>query len=170
LNKFKRSDETTEPLAEKILAVRVSAEVDEVVRSLPQKAAWLRRVINEAAQRELMKDGEGMTAAQLDRLDRIEALLDRMASDSARSKEESDRRMGRLEESHAALSRDLAQLVSTQQAGEVQRQELREAVIRLADTTNWFECTTACLGSFEAKSFEYEVNVLTLLKFSGSCC
>jgi chromosome segregation ATPase len=75
-----------------------------------------------------------MTTAQPDRLDRIEALLDRMASDSARSKEESDRRMGRLEESHAALSRDLAQLVSTQQAGEVQRQELREAMIRLADT------------------------------------
>jgi hypothetical protein len=28
------------------------------MRSLPQKAAWLRRVITEAAQRELMKDGE----------------------------------------------------------------------------------------------------------------
>lgn len=55
---FKRSDGTTEPLAEKILAVRVSVEVDEVVRSLPQKAAWLRRIITEAAQRELMKDGE----------------------------------------------------------------------------------------------------------------
>jgi hypothetical protein len=97
-----------------------------------------------------------MTAAQPDRLDRIEALLDRMASDSARSKEESDERMSRVErdfersyresdermsrwerrfeENNAAISRDIAQLVATQQAGEVQRQELREAMIRLADT------------------------------------
>jgi hypothetical protein len=115
-----------------------------------------------------------MTAAQPDRLDRIEALLDRMASDSARSKEESDERMSRIErdfersyresdermsrverdfersyresdermsrwerrfeENNAAISRDIAQLVATQQAGEVQRQELREAMIRLADT------------------------------------
>jgi hypothetical protein len=97
-----------------------------------------------------------MTAAQPDRLDRIEALLDRMASDSARSKEESDERMSRVErdfersyresdermsrwerrfeENNAAISRDISQLVATQQAGEVQRQELREATIRLADT------------------------------------
>jgi hypothetical protein len=97
-----------------------------------------------------------MTAAQPDRLDRIEALLDRMASDSARSKEESDERMSRVErdfersyresdermsrwerrfeENNAAISRDIAQLVATQQAGEVQRQELRDAMIRLADT------------------------------------
>jgi hypothetical protein len=97
-----------------------------------------------------------MTAAQPDRLDRIEALLDRMASDSAISKEESDERMSRVErdfersyresdermsrwerrfeENNAAISRDIAQLVATQQAGEIQRQELREAMIRLADT------------------------------------
>jgi hypothetical protein len=28
------------------------------MRSLPNRSAWLRRVITEAAQRELMKDGE----------------------------------------------------------------------------------------------------------------
>lgn len=55
---FKRSDETTDPLAEKTLAVRVPVVIDSVVRSLPNKAAWLRRVIVDAAQRELMQDGE----------------------------------------------------------------------------------------------------------------
>jgi hypothetical protein len=55
---FKRSDGTTEPLADKTLAVRVPIAVDSVVRSLPNKAAWLRRVIVDAAQRELMERGE----------------------------------------------------------------------------------------------------------------
>jgi hypothetical protein len=53
---FKSKDGTTEPLAEKILAVRVSVGVDQAVRSLPDRATWLRRVISEAAQRELMKE------------------------------------------------------------------------------------------------------------------
>jgi hypothetical protein len=39
-------------------AVRLPVDIDQVVYSLPEKAAWLRRVITEAAQRELMKDGD----------------------------------------------------------------------------------------------------------------
>jgi hypothetical protein len=34
---------------------RVPIHIDAVVRSLPNRSAWLRRVITEAAQRELMK-------------------------------------------------------------------------------------------------------------------
>ena len=43
------------------LFVRVSSEVESAVKALPkrERPAWLRRVITEAAQRELMmKDGE----------------------------------------------------------------------------------------------------------------
>jgi chromosome segregation ATPase len=39
-----------------------------------------------------------------------------------------------LQESHVALSRDVAQLVATQQDALRDRQELRDAIIRLADT------------------------------------
>jgi hypothetical protein len=53
-----RSDNSTQPLASEILGVRVSVEIDALVRSLPSKTAWLRRVITEAAQRELMKGDE----------------------------------------------------------------------------------------------------------------
>jgi hypothetical protein len=55
---FKRSDRTTEPLADKILAVRVPIEIDARIRDLPDKTAWLRRVIVEAAERELMGNDE----------------------------------------------------------------------------------------------------------------
>lgn len=37
---------------------KTATEVDAAVRSLPSITAWLRRVITEAAQRELMKEGE----------------------------------------------------------------------------------------------------------------
>jgi hypothetical protein len=57
-NQFKRADETTEPLAEKLLCVRLTQSVDEAVRSLPNMSVWVRKVITEAAQRELIKDGE----------------------------------------------------------------------------------------------------------------
>jgi hypothetical protein len=49
-----RSDDTTAPLADAQLQVRVFRDIDAAVRSLPNKSAWLRRVITEAAQRELM--------------------------------------------------------------------------------------------------------------------
>jgi hypothetical protein len=50
-----RSDDTTEPLAHAGLMARVPVHIDAAVRSLPNRSAWLRRVITEAAQRELMK-------------------------------------------------------------------------------------------------------------------
>jgi hypothetical protein len=56
LKPLPRCDDSTEPLANAILAVRVSTDIDSLVRSLPNKSAWLRRVITEAAQRELMGD------------------------------------------------------------------------------------------------------------------
>jgi hypothetical protein len=58
LTSFIRSDETTDPLADRQIQVRLTRNVDAAVRSLPNKTAWLRRVIAEAAQRELMKDGD----------------------------------------------------------------------------------------------------------------
>jgi hypothetical protein len=48
----------TESLASQPLCVRVPQEVDAAVRSLPDTSAWLRRVITEAAQRELMSNQE----------------------------------------------------------------------------------------------------------------
>jgi hypothetical protein len=53
-----RHDDTTDPLAASALMARVPIQIDAAVRSLPNRSAWLRRVITEAAQRELMKDGE----------------------------------------------------------------------------------------------------------------
>lgn len=44
-------------LAKNPLAVVVPVEIDDAVRALPQKAAWLRRVITEAAKRELLPQG-----------------------------------------------------------------------------------------------------------------
>ncbi|NJM27953.1 MAG: hypothetical protein HC856_06475 [Pseudanabaena sp. RU_4_16] len=49
-----RSDDTTDPLADSALMARVPVHIDALVRSLPNRSAWLRRVITEAAQRELM--------------------------------------------------------------------------------------------------------------------
>jgi hypothetical protein len=55
---IKRSDKSKEPLAERNVTVRLFRDVDMLVQALPNRSAWLRRVITEAAQRELMKDGE----------------------------------------------------------------------------------------------------------------
>lgn len=55
---FKRADGSTEPLSEKLTCVRLTQSVEAALRELPNRSAWLRRVITEAAQRELMKDGE----------------------------------------------------------------------------------------------------------------
>jgi hypothetical protein len=41
-------------MADKPLSVRVKQEIYEAVRSLPNSSAWLRTLITEAAQRELM--------------------------------------------------------------------------------------------------------------------
>jgi hypothetical protein len=39
------------------MTVKLFEDIDTAVRSLPNRSEWLRRVITEAAQRELMKDG-----------------------------------------------------------------------------------------------------------------
>ena len=52
--KFKPLSE--QPMADKALSVRVAQDVDAAVRSLPDRASWLRRVITEAARRELMNE------------------------------------------------------------------------------------------------------------------
>lgn len=51
---YKPQDGYEGELSKKVLGVVVPVEVDQAVRALPHKAAWLRRVITEAAQRELM--------------------------------------------------------------------------------------------------------------------
>jgi|GEM_PF-3650556 len=46
-------------IAKRPLTVRVLEEVDTVIRSLPEPSAWLRRVITEAAERELLGESPG---------------------------------------------------------------------------------------------------------------
>jgi hypothetical protein len=43
-------------LASKPISVLLNKEIDAVIRALPDRSDWLRRVITEAAQRELMTD------------------------------------------------------------------------------------------------------------------
>jgi hypothetical protein len=57
-NQFKRGDNTTEPLSNKLTCVRLTRSVEASLKRLPNKSVWLRKVITEAAQRELM-GGEG---------------------------------------------------------------------------------------------------------------
>ena len=54
LKTIPRQDDTTDELAHLATATRLPLEIDAVVRSLPNRSAWLRRVITEAARRELM--------------------------------------------------------------------------------------------------------------------
>jgi len=58
LKNIPRQDNTTEKLASSNLAARLPLEIDAAVRSLPNRSAWLRRVITEAARRELMNVDE----------------------------------------------------------------------------------------------------------------
>jgi hypothetical protein len=55
---YKPQGEVASDLSKKAIAVKLPVDVDKAVRSVPHMAAWLRRVISEAAQRELIKDGE----------------------------------------------------------------------------------------------------------------
>jgi hypothetical protein len=55
---FHPQGEVNGPLSNKTIGIKLPVEIDGVVRSLPQKALWLRRVITEEAQRELMKGDE----------------------------------------------------------------------------------------------------------------
>lgn len=56
LTRFKNQDHVE--LADKVTAVRLQRDIDAAVRSLPsiKRSEWLRRVISEAATRELMND------------------------------------------------------------------------------------------------------------------
>jgi hypothetical protein len=56
LRPIQRMDDTEEPLAALALSARVPVHIDAIVRQHPNRSAWLRRVITEAAQRELMMD------------------------------------------------------------------------------------------------------------------
>lgn len=47
-----RADDTTDKLAKKPVSVLLSEGLDAAVRQLPNRTAWLRRVIREAAERE----------------------------------------------------------------------------------------------------------------------
>jgi len=51
-----RQDDTKERLADHNLGVRVAIDIDAAVRSLPNRSAWLRKVITEAARRELLNE------------------------------------------------------------------------------------------------------------------
>lgn len=56
---YKAQGVVVEKLAKRPIAVKLPESIDSAVRATPQCAAWLRRVITEAAQRELLsKDGE----------------------------------------------------------------------------------------------------------------
>lgn len=44
------------PLSKKAIAVKLPEDIDAAVRAIPDSAAWLRRVITEAARRELMSE------------------------------------------------------------------------------------------------------------------
>jgi hypothetical protein len=58
LKSIPRQDDTTDKLSSVILSIRVGVDIDTAVRSLPNRSAWLRRVITEAAQRELLNKEE----------------------------------------------------------------------------------------------------------------
>lgn len=60
-SRFKRSDESTEELAERNIQFRLTKSVDIIVRALPNRSAWLRRVVSEAAKRELMGSQEDLS-------------------------------------------------------------------------------------------------------------
>lgn len=53
-NQFKKADEDSEPLAKENIQFRLGKSVDAAVRRLPNRSLWLRKVVTEAAQRELM--------------------------------------------------------------------------------------------------------------------
>jgi hypothetical protein len=54
LKNIPRQDDSTDKLSPLTLGARLPLEIDAVVRSLPNRSAWLRRVITEAAKRELI--------------------------------------------------------------------------------------------------------------------
>jgi hypothetical protein len=61
LSPLPRADNTTAPLATIALSARVEVPIDAAVRALPNRSEWLRRVITEAAQRELINPDQEVT-------------------------------------------------------------------------------------------------------------
>lgn len=55
---FVRDDDSSEPLSKTLTCVRLTQSVHEAIQGLPSKSGWLRRVITEAAHRELMGDSQ----------------------------------------------------------------------------------------------------------------
>jgi hypothetical protein len=57
-----------EPLADKALSVRLPISIDAVIRAIPshQRADWLRRVLCDAARRELKGEQQGQTMSEPD--------------------------------------------------------------------------------------------------------
>jgi len=51
-------------IAKRPLSVKVVEEVDAAVRALPEQSAWLRRVITEAVERELLGQSQGGTVSE----------------------------------------------------------------------------------------------------------
>lgn len=47
-----------EPLSKQVVGVRLPESIHALVQTLPNRTEWLRRVITEAAQRELMEQGK----------------------------------------------------------------------------------------------------------------
>ena len=61
LKHFDRADESSEVLSSRAISIKLPKHIDAILRNHPQKSAWLRRVIVEAAQRELMNTQAGDT-------------------------------------------------------------------------------------------------------------
>lgn len=59
--RFKPQGEVSGELAKKAIGVKLPVEIDQAVRALPDTSAWLRRVITEAAQRELIQGSNTKT-------------------------------------------------------------------------------------------------------------
>jgi hypothetical protein len=59
LSPLPRADNSTGRLAASGLIARVEISIDAAVRALPNRSEWLRRVITEAAQRELLSHCDG---------------------------------------------------------------------------------------------------------------
>lgn len=82
LKYFNRADKGNEVLSSQAMAVKVPIDIDKVIRALPNKAAWLRRVITKAAEEELMQPTTDKTSIKqpiepltLEQRDRAIALL-----------------------------------------------------------------------------------------------
>lgn len=54
LKHFDRADESDVELSSKAISIKLPKNIDAILRQHPQKSAWLRRVIVEAVERELI--------------------------------------------------------------------------------------------------------------------